>query len=62
MGQFDIEQLGFSTLFAQHFGSLKLLGKEDVESATWAHVNGYIDAWKFTEIFRDNLHSRVSEA
>ena len=51
VGQFDIRQLGYETLLVQHFGSLKFLDKYYVGPATWAHINGYIDACKCTEIY-----------
>ena len=61
VGQFDMGELGCGTSFFQHFGSSKFSDKYDAGPATWAHVNGYIDACKCTEIFRNNLHSRVSK-
>ena len=61
VGQFDMGELGCGTSFFQHFGSSKFSDKYDAGPATWAHVNGYIDARKYTEIFRNNLHSRVSK-
>ena len=51
VGQFNSGQLGCETSLTQHFGSSKFLDKEDVGPATWAHINGYIDACKCTEIF-----------
>ena len=61
MEQFDIGQFGCGTSLAQHSGSSKFSDKQDVGLVTWAHINGYIDAYKSTEIFRNNLHSRVSK-
>ena len=61
VGQFDMGELGCGTSFFQHFGSSKFSDKYDAGPATWAHVNGYIDARKYTEIFRNNLYSRVSK-
>ena len=37
-------QLVCGTSFVQHFGSSEFSDKYDGGSATWAHVNGYIDA------------------
>ena len=51
MGQFVIGQFWCRTSLAQHFGSLKLSDMKDVGPTTWAHINGYIDACKCTEIF-----------
>ena len=61
MGQFDNRQLGCGTSLVQYFWSLKFTDKYDAGPATLAHVNGCIDACKYTEIFRDNLHSMVSK-
>ena len=45
-----------------HFSNIsEVQNFQDAGPATWAHVNGYIDACKCTEIFRNNLHSRVSK-
>ena len=60
MGKFDIGQLGCWASLVQHFGSSKFLDKQVVGPATRAHMNGCIDACKCTEIFRNNLHLRVS--
>ena len=60
VGNFDIGQLGCWTSLVQHFENSKFLYKQDVGPATWAHINGSIDACKRTEMFRNNLHSRVS--
>ena len=56
VGQFDVGQLGYGTSLYQHFGSFQNL------PATWVHIYGYIDACKCTEIFRNNLYSRVSKS
>ena len=61
VGQFDIGQLGYRTSLVQHFGSSKFSDKQDVGHAPWAHINGYKDARKCSEISRNNLHSRVSK-
>ena len=60
-GQVRSRTSGCGTSFFQHFRSSKFSDKYDAGPATWAHVNGYIDACKCTEIFRNNLHSRVSK-
>ena len=46
--KFDIRQLRYGTSLVQHFGSLKISDKYYVGPATWAHINGYIDACKCT--------------
>ena len=61
VGQFDMGELGCGTSFFQYFGCSKFSHKYDAGPATWVHVNGYIDACKYTEIFRNILHSRVSK-
>ena len=61
VGQFDIGQFECGTSLGQHFGSLKFSGKYDVGPATRAHVNGCKDTCKYTKIFINNLHSRVSK-
>ena len=61
VGQFDMGELGCGTSSFQDFGSLKFSDKYDAGPATLAHVNGYIDVCKCTEIFRNNLHSIVSK-
>ena len=60
--QFDMAELGCGTSFFQYFGSSKFSDKYDAGPATWVHVNGYIDACKYTEIFRNILRSRVSKS
>ena len=59
--QFDMAELGCGPSFFQYFGSSKFSDKYDAGPATWVHVNGYIDACKYTEIFRNILRSRVSK-
>ena len=61
VGQFDMGELGCGISFFQHFGSSNFSDKYDAGRATWAHVNGYIDACKCTEISRNYLHFRVSK-
>ena len=61
VGQFDMGERGCGTSFFQYFGSSKFSDKYDAGPATWVHVNGYIDACKYTELFRSNLRSRVSK-
>ena len=61
VGQFDMGELECGTSLVQHFGSLKFSDKYDARPVIWAHVNGYIDPCKCTKVFRNNLHSRVSE-
>ena len=60
MGQLDIAQLGCGTSLFQHFRSSKFLDKKDKGPVTQAHINGYIDACKWTDILRNNFHSRIS--
>ena len=61
VGQFNIAQLGCGTSLVQHFGSSKFSDRLDVGPAACGRINGYKDACKCTEIFRNNLHSIVSK-
>ena len=61
VGQFDMGELGCGTSFFQYFGSSTFSHKYDAGAATKVHVNGSIDACKYTEIFRNILRSRVSK-
>ena len=40
---------------------MKFSDKKDVRPAIWAHINGYIDAYIYTETFKRNLYLRVSK-
>ena len=59
--QFDIGQLECGISLAHHFRSSESSDKQDVEPATWTHINDYIHVCKCTEIFRNNLYSKVSK-
>ena len=59
VGQFDLGQLRCGTSLVQYFGASKFT--KNVGPAARAHVNSCILACKYTEIFRNNLHSRISK-
>ena len=66
IGNLDSETIRYRTPWmwdftCPTFWKFEIFGQVGCRTCDTAHVNGCIDAGKCTEIFKNNLHSRVSQ-